>query len=415
MNKNGEQVLLVSLLIGADSRHVNTELIASELRELSRTAGASVADSLFINVRKPNPSTLIGKGHIQQILSLCRSAKCRAVIFDHDLLPRQQANLEKRLSCKVIDRTTLILDIFAKQARTAEGKLQVERAQIDYLLPRLSQLWVQFSRLAGGIGTRGPGETQIESDRRELRKRISVLDKRLERVRSRRSITRKSRRKKGYPVVSLVGYTNAGKTSLMKTLTGQGPDASSALFATLDPLTRQLDIPNSQPLLLTDTVGFIQRLPTRLVASFRATLEEISESDLILHVVDGASHNCSLQTDTVVELLEDIGVSHLPTITVYNKSDLPRFVAVSKPSGALAISTKSGDGIQELKRELQSVVDSLGVDMTLRIPFEQAKLLSLIYRTGHVKSLSHGSTDSIVSARVPAELAARLGPYSDRP
>jgi len=413
LSEDEDQVLLVSLFLGINSKCANTRLVQSELRELARTAGARVADSLSITVRKPDPGTLIGKGQIQRILSICRSKKCRAVIFDHDLLPRQQTNLEKRLGRKVIDRTTLILDIFAQQARTSEGKLQVERAQIDYLLPRLSQLWVQFSRLAGGIGTRGPGETQIESDRRELRKRMSILDKRLERVRSRRSITRSSRRKKGYPIVSLVGYTNAGKTSLMRSLTGHGPPASDSLFATLDPLTRQLDMPNSQPLLLTDTVGFIQRLPTRLIASFRATLEEIADSDVILHVVDGASPSCSLQIDTVIELLEDIGVSHLPTITVYNKSDLPNFLAPPKRLGALVVSTKSGYGLKELKLELQSVVDSTGVNMRLRIPFDKARLLALIYQSGSVKSLRHCTTDSIVEASVPTELASRLGIYID--
>ncbi len=292
-----------------------------ELAELSMTAGAEVVGRTSQKMGTPNVATYIGKGKVEQVAEASRELDANVVIFDDELSPSQQRNLEKALGRKVIDRTALILDIFATRAHTREGRLQVGLAQMQYLLPRLAGQWSHLERMEGAIGTRGPGETQIETDRRLIRSRISKIKKDLESVRTQRALYRRNRVRNGLPVVALVGYTNAGKSTLMNALARADVLAENKLFATLDPVTRRLHLPTGEVVLLTDTVGFIQKLPTDLVASLRATLEELEEADLLLHVVDISHANAFEQTETVEKTLADLGVQAKPTLLVLNKAD----------------------------------------------------------------------------------------------
>ncbi len=293
-----------------------------ELAELARTAGADVVGRATQRLEHPVAATYIGKGKVREVAEAARDATANVVIFDDELSPSQQRNLETALGTKVIDRTALILDIFATRAQTREGRLQVALAQMQYLLPRLAGQWSHLERMEGAIGTRGPGETQIETDRRLIRSRISKIKRDLEGVRQQRALYRRQRRRAGIPVVALIGYTNAGKSTLMTALSGADVLAENKLFATLDPVTRRLRLPSGETVLLTDTVGFIQKLPTDLVAAFRATLEELDEADLLLHVLDIAHPNSFEHAQTVDATLKDLGVSEKPTLLVLNKVDL---------------------------------------------------------------------------------------------
>ena len=383
----------------------------SELEALAATARVVVAGSTLLPVRRPNPATLIGPGQAAEIARRVTELDCQTVIFDDNLLPRQQRNLERILKLKVVDRTTLILDIFAAHARTAEGKLQVERAQIDYVLPRLSDLWVDFSRTGGGIGTRGPGETQIETDRQELRGRISALDARIEKVRRRRFQARSARRKRGLPLVGLVGYTNAGKSSLLNALTGAGALVENQLFATLDPLTRSLSLPDGRQALLTDTVGFIQRLPPRLVAAFRATLEELETADLLLHVVDASSPTRIEQVDAVVQTLEDLGVTNTPMITVLNKMD--RLSDPGEPflPGAIWTSATDGRGLDSVRAAIATALSAGDVRLTVEIPFTEGRLVDLFHREGAVDATKFTDEATILTGAIPARFASQFRKY----
>lgn len=293
-----------------------------ELAELARTAGAEVVARYTQRLDHPNPATYIGSGKVQEIVEAIRQLGANVVIFDDELSPSQQRNLEKALAIKVIDRTALILDIFATRARTREGRLQVELAQHQYLLPRLAGQWSHLERMEGAIGTRGPGETQIETDRRLIRNRIAKIRRDLEEVRTQRELYRRRRARNNAAVVALVGYTNAGKSTLMRALSGADVLAEDKLFATLDPVTRRIALPSGQIALLTDTVGFIQKLPTQLVAAFRATLEELEDADLLLHVVDISHPNAYQHTQTVEATLRDLGVHRKPQLVALNKVDL---------------------------------------------------------------------------------------------
>lgn len=293
-----------------------------ELYHLTETAGASVVGTLAQKLDAPSPTYYIGKGKIDELISLRKRTPYDTLIFDDELSPRQQRNLEEALGVKVVDRTGLILDIFARKARTHEGKLQVELAQHQYLLPRLVGQWRHLERLGGGIGTRGPGESQLETDRRVIRKRISVLQHKIESVRKHRALYRKRREETGIPIVALVGYTNAGKSTLFNTLSRAGVDADNRLFSTLDPVTRRLVLPGGQRFLITDTVGFIHKLPPSIIAAFHATLEELDEADLLLHVVDITHKNAASQCLTVNEILSQLNLAAKPRITVFNKLDL---------------------------------------------------------------------------------------------
>lgn len=295
-----------------------------ELAELARTAGAEVVARFTQRLDHPNPATYIGSGKVQEIVEAIRQHGANVVIFDDELSPSQQRNLEKALGVKVIDRTALILDIFATRSQTREGRLQVELAQHQYLLPRLAGQWSHLERMEGAIGTRGPGETQLETDRRLIRNRIARIRRDLEEVRTQRELYRRRRARNNVPVVALVGYTNAGKSTLMRALSGADVLAEDKLFATLDPVTRRIRLPSGETVLLTDTVGFIQKLPTQLVAAFRATLEELEDADLLLHVVDIAHPNAYQHVQTVESTLRELGVHEKPQLLALNKVDLLR-------------------------------------------------------------------------------------------
>ena len=342
-----------------------------ELAQLADTAGAVVVGRTVQRLESPNPAYYIGKGKVEEIASLKATQDYDLVIFDDELSPSQQRNLEKALKVKIIDRTALILDIFAQHARTREGALQVELAQHEYLLPRLVGQWVHLERLGGGIGTRGPGETQLETDRRLIRDRIRRLKAELEAVRRHRSLYRRRRARQGLPVVSLVGYTNAGKSTLMRALSGAEVHIEDKLFATLDPVTRRLSLPGDSFILLTDTVGFIQKLPHELVAAFRATLEELSEADLLLHVVDISHPNAADQHETVERTIAELGLAHKPRLTVLNKVDrltrkggdpvegpiegLKEMEEDSCP-GTVLVSALKGWGLQELLEGIEGLL-----------------------------------------------------------
>ena len=313
-----------ALLVAADTPKALLPAAESlaELAELAKTAGAEVVGSLTQHLDHPNVATYIGKGKVTEVIEEAKRLKANVVIFDDELSPSQQRNLERELGSKVIDRTALILDIFATRAQTREGRLQVELAQMQYLLPRLAGQWSHLERMEGAIGLRGPGETQIETDRRLIRNRITKIRRDLDDVRTQRDLYRRNRERNNMPVVALVGYTNAGKSTLMRALSGADVLAEDKLFATLDPVTRRIRLPSGEVVLLTDTVGFIQKLPTQLVAAFRATLEELGEADLLLHVIDIAHSSAYEHTQTVDKTLRDLGVEGKPRLLALNKVDL---------------------------------------------------------------------------------------------
>jgi len=305
---------------GADNWSIESSL--EELSYLARTAGARVVGKLAQKLERPSPTYYLGKGKLEELITLREQSAYSVVIFNDELSPRQQRNLEEALEVKVIDRTALILDIFSRRAQTREGQLQVELAQHQYLLPRLAGQWSHLERLGGGIGTRGPGESQLETDRRLIRRRIHRLQGQIEAVRRHRALYRQKRKRSHIPVVALVGYTNAGKSTLLNALSQADVLTEDKLFSTLDPVTRRLVLPGGQQFLLTDTVGFIHKLPPSIVAAFRATLEELTEADLLLHVVDITHHDATEQFQTVEEILADLNLANKPQITVLNKMDV---------------------------------------------------------------------------------------------
>jgi len=318
-----ERAFLVG--VGSKTSNNNHWSVTDSLKELSyltKTAGARVVGMLTQNLNAPSPTHYIGKGKIEELISLKEQTQYDTVIFDDELSPRQQRNLEEALGVKVIDRSALILHIFARKAQTHEGKLQVELAQHQYLLPRLVGQWRHLERLGGGIGTRGPGEAQLETDRRLIYKRINLLQHKIESVRKHRALYRRHRKETGTPIVALVGYTNAGKSTLFNTLSKASVDVEDKLFSTLDPVTRRLALPTGQKFLITDTVGFIHKLPPSIIAAFRATLEELDEADLLLHVVDITHKNAANQCFTVEKILSELNLENKPQITVFNKLDL---------------------------------------------------------------------------------------------
>ena len=315
-----------AFLVGVGSKTSNNDWsVTDSLKELSyltKTAGANVVGMLTQNLNAPSPAYYIGKGKIEELVSLKEQTQYDTVIFDDELSPRQQRNLEETLGVKVIDRSALILHIFARKARTHEGKLQVELAQHQYLLPRLVGQWRHLERLGGGIGTRGPGEAQLETDRRLINNRINLLQHKIESVRKHRALYRRRRKETGTPIVALVGYTNAGKSTLFNTLSKASVDVENKLFSTLDPVTRRLALPTGQQFLITDTVGFINKLPPSIIAAFRATLEELDEADLLLHIVDITHKNAVNQCLTVEKILSELNLENKSKFTVFNKLDL---------------------------------------------------------------------------------------------
>ena len=383
-----------------------------ELGELARTAGVEVRGRATQRMRAIHPALFIGEGKVQELLTLKAQLGYDLVIFDSELSPRQLRNLEDHLDVAILDRTALILDIFAHHARTREGALQVELAQYEYRLSRLTRRWTHLSRQGvGGVGLRGPGETQLESDRRDIRRRIGFLKAELQKVRTHRSLHRRNRQKHGMPVVAIVGYTNAGKSTLLNSLSESTVLAADQLFATLDPTTRRVDLAGGRAILLTDTVGFIQKLPTSLVAAFRATLEEVTEADILIHVVDITHTNAHQHVATVLSVLEDLKATNKPTVMALNKIDrLPEGDTADRlryicPDG-VAISALRGVGLDVLLRRVQEVLDKQLVDVTVLVPYALGKLLHQMHARGVIEREEHREGGTYVVAKLPADLAA---------
>lgn len=400
--------------MGVESPHDAPGQANYSLEELARlvdTAGAEVLSQFIQKRARPDAATFLGSGKAEEVAEFCRSLGADLVIFDCELSPRQGRNLEEITGVRVIDRTQLILDIFARRARTSEGKLQVELAQLNYLLPRLIGKGVELSRLGGGIGTRGPGETKLEVDRRRIRQRIADLKEELENVKKHRDLLRRGRQEAPIPLVSLVGYTNAGKSTILRNLTGADVLVEDKLFATLDPTTRRVILPNNEAVLLTDTVGFIQRLPHHLVAAFRATLEEVVEADLLLHVVDASHPNSSAQIEAVNQVLESLGAAAKPVLMVYNKidqvalEDLPR--AGDDPP-AVFISAGKGQGMADLLSAVDRLLAARRMRTSFFIPYKKSGLLALLHDKGRVLHEEHGQDGITVEAEIEVVWAKRV-------
>ncbi len=385
-----ERAILVGLYRSSSRRSVGEESL-QELRELAHSAGAQVVKHFIQGRARPDPARLLGTGKLQEIGESVTVHDADLVIVDEDLTPAQQRNLEESLQTKVVDRSKLILDIFAQRARSREGKLQVELAQLEYLLPRLMGRGVALSRLGGGIGTRGPGETKLEVDRRTIREKISRIRRELEKLEKRRSLHRLNRKRMAIPVISLTGYTNAGKSTLFNRLAQEETYVSPRMFATLDPLVRKITLAGGRDVLLSDTVGFIRRLPHSLVAAFHATLEETLEADLILHVIDVSRENYQELRSSVYAVLEEIGLKDKPILEVYNKIDLlggvPRVDALSEHVFA---SAETGEGLPDVLDQLESMMacDHESVDLT--IPFHRGDLLAALRERVRVQSEEYG-------------------------
>ncbi len=407
---NRERAVLIAVEHG---RHplLSAEESVEELARLSDTAGLEVAAKAVQVVKRIHPGTFIGTGKIEEIRALAQTVAANLAVFDDELSPAQQRNLEQLLCVRVIDRTQLILDIFAQRATSQAGKLQVELAQLQYLLPRLTRQWSHLSRLGGGVGTRGPGETQLEVDRRRVRERIAVLRKRLLQVERTRDLHRHSRAQVPYPTVALVGYTNSGKSTLMNQLTKAGVLVENKLFATLDPTVRVLRLPSGGEALLIDTVGFIHKLPHGFVDAFKSTLEEVHSADLLLHVVDGGDAHAAEHMTVVERVLDELGAAATPRLTVFNKVDLAaarglRRPAVTGPS--CAISARDGTGVPQLLRQIGTLLAAQQERLCVRIPAARSDLLAELHRAGRIaeQSLHNGAFD--VTAYVPAKIAGRI-------
>jgi len=416
-----ERAVIVGVEVSGNSNLLTLDDSLVELALLADTAGLSTVGEVRQRVRRPNPKTFVGSGKVKEIKIIAEENLADIIIFDDELSPRHQRELEKVFgeAVRIIDRSALILDIFAQHARTREGSLQVELAQYEYLLPRLTRAWTHLARQAGGgggragstggVGLRGPGETQLEVDRRAIRTRISTLKKELKKVRSHRRRYLDRRKKSEIPTISLVGYTNAGKSTLLNHISGSDIYVADQLFATLDPTTRRIQLPDGNEALMTDTVGFIQKLPTTLVAAFRATLEEIAEADILLHVVDISHPNAVVQSKIVRETLEEIDVHGLPVVTALNKIDTlsdpqDAYDYLDEFDRAVAISALTGDGVPTLLKVLEEeLLDRLS-PLKVSLPYEEGRLISLFHEHGIVETIDHQDSTVLIQGRIPSKI-----------
>ncbi|HEY3704766.1 MAG TPA: GTPase HflX [Terracidiphilus sp.] len=403
---------------GVSATALNADESLAEFRELVLSAGAEVAGELLQRRLRPDPATLVGAGKIEEIAGVAESTEADLILFDHDLSPTQLRNLDAAMPCRVLDRTQLILDIFARHARTREGQLQVELAQLEYMLPRLTGRGKSMSQTGGGIGTRGPGETQLETDRRRIQRRIDQLKRDLDAVRRVRRQQRQRRETVPVPTAALVGYTNAGKSTLFNRITGGQVLESSKMFATLDPKLRAIELPSRRKVLLSDTVGFIRNLPHTLVTSFRATLEEVEQAEVLLHVRDAASSYGEEQRVQVERVLGELGALNKPRIEVLNKVDLlngdePQVVREGAvPAGTVGVSAKTGEGIDDLLRAIDEALrsDPL-IDASLRVPQHEGAVLAAIDAGMVVHSREYEGNLVHLSVTGPASLVGRLREY----
>lgn len=423
-----DRALLVGVEIFNEKRVMSLKNSLAELRRLADTAGFEVVGEVTQKLSHPNPKTFIGTGKVKEVKSITDELMADVILFDDELSPRHQRELEEliREDIRIIDRTALILDIFAQHANTREGSLQVELAQYEYRLPRLTKAWTHLVRQAGGgggrtggtagVGLRGPGETQLEVDRRDIRRRIRHLKEELEKVRAHRQRHRSRRKDSNIPIVSLVGYTNSGKSTLLNQLSDADVYVANKLFATLDPTTRRVELADGQQILVTDTVGFIQKLPTTLVAAFRATLEEIAEADLLLHVVDVTHPHAMFQAEAVHNTLIDIEAEGIPSIPVLNKID-----RLSDPEGAqlaldsypnaVAISALKGDGIEELLRVIKIRLYESYESIQVEIPYNLGGLISLFHKEGQVDQIENRYEGVLIQGRLPVRYLTKYKPY----
>lgn len=406
--QRAERAILVGISPDGRRRHFEEESLR-ELEELTRSAGAQVAEVFLQEKSHADPAYLVGSGKLEEIRDSVLSCQADVVLFDQELTPAQLRNLEEFLETKVIDRSELILDIFAQRARSREGKLQVELAQLEYLLPRLTGRGLALSRLGGGIGTRGPGETKLEVDRRTIRVRISRIKGELERLEARRALHRRKRQGIPIPTVSLVGYTNAGKSTLFNKLTDQGTYVSQRMFSTLDPLVRKIELDTGQEILLSDTVGFIRKLPHTLVAAFHATLEETLEADLILHVIDASQQSYRVLRQAVYEVLDEIGLEETPVLEAYNKIDLLDHVSLADtPYEHVFVSARTGEGLSELLGKIEFLINRNYRRVHLTIPFDRGEVVSQLRERARIQSQEYHEDGIHIQASLPL---ADLGRY----
>jgi len=423
-----ERAFLVGVELRSEPSLLSLEDSLDELALLADTAGLDVIGEATQRLDRPHAGTYIGSGKIEEIIALVEDSLAEVVVFDNELSPRHLRELEKRfgVDVKILDRTALILDIFAQHASTREGILQVQLAQYEYRLPRLTRAWTHLARQSGGasgrsgshggVGLRGPGETQLEVDRREINRRITTLKEELEKIRAHRERYRAKRKRSQIPIIALVGYTNAGKSTLLNHLAQSNVYVADQLFATLDPTTRKINLPGGHEVLVTDTVGFIQKLPTQLVAAFRATLEEITEADLLLHLVDITHFSALAQSKAVLETLEEIEATQIPTLTVLNKIDLlpspdAAHEALQAFPESVAVSALTGQGIPELMQVIESRLFQEMSPIRVRLPYEKGNLISIFHDQGQIVRIEHEQGGVIIDGNIPGRLFTHFQPY----